>query len=239
MIVSSQLSYARSELEGRTLRIRILACLLSIVSVHLVAQTTEVSASFMAEKTTDQTIHFPAPVSCGLIAVPTCAEFGQRLSDSVRFAFLFTYAHRIVRTGPADLYLEAPFFVIPAHDMRDDAIASIPLGGPVPVTTNVFITPSLKAKFLSANSVSPFVSVGGGWAHYGGNGLNSVGTGVTTTAFNTWALQFGGGVDFRLPVSSLAVRTEFRDVLTRSRFGDIGDQRPHNLFMGVGLVYRQ
>ncbi|HET6936831.1 MAG TPA: hypothetical protein VFI72_18450, partial [Candidatus Angelobacter sp.] len=101
----------------------------------------------------------------------------------------------------------------------------------IPIGSNLFITPSIKLKLLPESGVSPFASAGGGWARYGNEGA----------AVNTWALQFGGGVDFKSFVPFLAFRAEIRDVFTGSRLDTTSPVNPshvHNLFIGAGLVLR-
>jgi hypothetical protein len=217
----------------------LIALLLALVSAQAVAQKNELSITFAAERTSDQTQTFPNPVPCPFIIFTPCEFNGQKLLDTTRFGLIASYARRIVRTGAADFYIEAPFFLIPSHDIRNQFISNIPVGGPVPAGTALFITPSLRAKLLPESAISPFVSVGGGLAHYGSvdTGGNNVGAPPAT---NSGALQFGGGIDFKTPVPALAIRAEIRDVWTGSRFGstDFSVTRPHNLFIGAGLVFR-
>lgn len=225
--------------QGGKLHKLLIAFLLALVSAQAVAQKNELSITFAAQRTSDQTLTFPAPVACPFISNPPCAFTGEKLIDQTRFGLIASYARRIVRTGAADLYIEAPFFVIPSHDIRNVFIANIPLAGPVPAGTALFITPSLRAKLLPESTISPFVSVGGGLAHYGSvdSGGNNVGAPPAT---NSGALQFGGGIDVKTPVPALAIRAEIRDVWTGSRFGstDFSVTRPQNVFIGVGLVFR-
>ncbi len=70
--------------------------------------------------------------------------------------------------------------------------------------SSVFVTPSLRVKFAPGFPVSPFASIGGGWAHYN----------LAGTSMNKGALQFGGGVDIKTGIPLLGFRAEVRDFVT-------------------------
>ena len=111
--------------------------------------------------------------------------------------------------------------------------ATSPLGGISPGNlSSLFFTPSLKLKLLPAASVSPFVSAGGGLAHFN----------VNSTGSNNGAFQVGGGADFKTPVPWLGIRAELRDVISgQPNFGPgtlPADSRRHNVFVGGGVVLK-
>ena len=69
--------------------------------------------------------------------------------------------------------------------------------------TSLYVTPGFKAQFLPSAFVSPWASIGGGWAHFA----------FPLDHTNKAALQFGGGADFETPFPHLAFRVEVRDFL--------------------------
>jgi len=105
---------------------------------------------------------------------------------------------------------------------------------------SLFITPALRVNFFNSQSVSPWVSVGGGYGLfkqsdqliYGGPN-----PGKTTT--NTGIFQFGGGLDV-FPWSNWGFRLEARDYY--SGVPDLNvttvRSRQHNIYVGGGLVRR-
>lgn len=80
------------------------------------------------------------------------------------------------------------------------------------VVVGAFVTPGLRAKLLPGASISPFVSVGGGWARYS----------LGPASNNKGALEFGGGVDFKTGIPLLGFRAEVRDFVTSEPRFDLG-----------------
>ena len=102
--------------------------------------------------------------------------------------------------------------------------------------SSLFITPSLRLKLLPSSSISPWGSIGGGWAHYSSD---------VTLANNKGALQFGGGLDFKTGIPHLAFRAEVRDFVTSQPDPGIslflvhpqGGLHHHSLLVGGGVVF--
>jgi hypothetical protein len=101
----------------------------------------------------------------------------------------------------------------------------------------IFVTPGLRVKIAPIAPISPWVSVGGGWAHYSLNTAN--------TSENKGALQFGGGLDFKTGLPLLGFRAEVRDFVTGiptfgfgSSFVTESGLHHHNILAGGGLVLR-
>jgi len=144
-----------------------------------------------------------------------------------------TGAIRLANFRVASLHLEVPVSGIPS--------AHVDFPGTPPSNalkiSSVFVTPSLRVKFAPGFPVSPWASIGGGWAHYHLAGPSE----------NKGALQFGGGVDIKTGIPLLGFRAEVRDFVTgQPDFGilsiqTVGSQslgRRHNVLAGGGIVLR-
>ena len=143
-----------------------------------------------------------------------------------------TGAVRVFNAHLASLYLEVPVAVIPAQPTPV-------LPGAVPFHLSaLFVTPGVRIKLLPIASVSPWVSVGGGWAHYSSDD--------PFPTVNNHALQYGGGVDFKSGLPLLAFRAEARDFVTADPSALVAGPSTtpknglhhHSVLVGVGIVLR-
>lgn len=140
-------------------------------------------------------------------------------------------AFRLANAHVASLHLEVPIAGIPSTPVT---ISTTP-SAVVDHINTLFVTPSLRLKILPASPIAPWVSFGGGWARYG---LDS------GTRTNKGAVQYGGGLDFKvLPL--LGFRAEVRDYVTGDpNFGlgsvlagnTSGGLHHHNVLAGGGIV---
>lgn len=144
-----------------------------------------------------------------------------------------TGAVRLANFKLASLHLEAPVAGIPSASVN---FPSVPSGIQLKLSS-VFVTPSLRVKFAPGFPVSPWASIGGGWAHYN----------LAGSSMNKGALQFGGGVDIKTGIPLLGFRAEVRDFVTgQPDFGIVNIQtlgssslgRRHSVLAGGGIVLR-
>jgi hypothetical protein len=136
----------------------------------------------------------------------------------------------------ASLHLEVPFAGIPSQKVTFTVFPDIVSNVFTARLSSVFITPSIKAKFLPGAPVSPWVSAGGGWAHFS----------FPNDFTNKGALQFGGGADIKTPFPHFGFRVEVRDFLSgHPSFGTpgvglVGNAESglsrHNVLAGGGFV---
>ena len=165
-------------------------------------------------------------VAC-IVTDPNCAAPNH---TSSRISYEGVVAHRLANLHLASFYLELPVVGVPNRTVRHDTL----LPGSVNVFqdySSVFFTPGLKLKF-SLPVLSPFVSVGGGFAHFSPD-TNSVGT--TPSSSTTGAFQVGGGIDLGL-IPHIALRGEVREFYTGNPFSSSVGTSRHNIFAGAGLV---
>jgi opacity protein-like surface antigen len=142
-----------------------------------------------------------------------------------------TLGLKLINAGAASLSFEVPVAGIPSTAITLSTSPSTVVNH----LSTVFVTPSLRLKILPASPIAPWVSFGGGWARY------SLDSGNT----NKGAVQYGGGIDFKLlPVVGL--RAEVRDYVTgEPNFGLVsvlngnnGGFHHHNVLVGGGVVLR-
>jgi len=139
---------------------------------------------------------------------------------------------RVLNAHAVSLHIEAPIAGIPSATLTE----------PITSTTldhisTLFITPGLRMKFVPGAPVSPWVSIGGGWAHYS---LKDA-----SLTQNKAALQYGGGLDFKTGLPLLGFRAEVRDFVTGdpdfnlgSLFSTSSGLHHHNILAGGGIVLR-
>jgi hypothetical protein len=165
-------------------------------------------------------------VNTGIICITAPCPSVVTFRTDHQYFLEATGAVRLVNFKVASLHLEIPVAAIPsALVVRPNFTLS-----------SLYVTPSLRVKLAPGFPVSPFVSVGGGWAHYH---LPGAGT-------NGGALQFGGGVDLKTGIPLLGIRGEVRDFVTgqpnfKSFFGfptQNNDDLRHNVLVGGGIVLR-
>jgi hypothetical protein len=104
----------------------------------------------------------------------------------------------------------------------------------------LFVTPSVRVNIFSSDSVSPWVSAGGGYGHFRESSVTlyeEPNPGATGT--NTGVVQFGAGLDV-WPWHRWGARLEARDFYSGvpDLNVDTGRSRQHNYYVGVGIVHR-
>jgi hypothetical protein len=156
-------------------------------------------------------------------------RFGNGLSFEVN------YARGILGSQLYSIWLEVPFVVNPDEDLH----AALPNRVPQQYSA-FFVTPAARLKLFPVQAVSPWVSFGGGFAHYGASStLLFGGTNPNNTGSSSGALQAGGGLDVKF-FQNFSVRGEVRDFWTGvPPLGlNTGRTRQHNYFVAGGIVWR-
>ena len=207
-------------------RFAILPFVLLTFSTMGLAQKADVS--FVAGGAFVSEDHVPPGVTC---TIPCPLAFNFRTDTHVFYAG--TGAVRLANFKLASLHLEVPVAGVPsAHVVFSGSptLNSLRL-------SSLFVTPSLRLKFAPGTPISPFVSIGGGWARYSFAG----------PATNKGALQYGGGVDINTGIPLLGFRAEVRDFVSgQPEFANISTQTlgsssngwRHNVLAGGGIVLR-
>lgn len=131
------------------------------------------------------------------------------------------FAHRLANLHLASIYLELPVVGTSDRNIRQ--------GNFVQNFSSIFFTPSLRFK-VSVPVISPFVSVGGGFAHFS---PSTNGGTLPDQSSTQGAFQAGAGFDIGTPIPHLALRGEAREFFTGKP--DFSPNR-HNIFVGGGVV---
>jgi hypothetical protein len=202
--------------------LRRFAILLVLLAFSTLSQAQRADASFVVGGAFATEDNSRVGITC-TIPCPPAFHF----SNNHHVFYEGTGAVRLANFKVASLHLEVPVAGIPSAQV---VFPGTPPAGPLKLSS-LFVTPSLRVKLAPGFPVSPFVSIGGGWAHY------SVGSGRTD---NSGALQFGGGVDIKTGIPLLGFRAEVRDFITGNPdFGSLSVRAgAHNVLAGGGIVFR-
>jgi hypothetical protein len=154
--------------------------------------------------------------------------FTNPLDLGAAWALEGTFAHRIAAPPVVSLYLEVP--------VAGSFSSSIPTLSGISVArsyTSLFVTPGLRVKLAPAFPLSPYFSVGGGYAHFNHQLFNG-----TSSTNDSVAFDIGGGLDLKI-APFIGLRGEIRDFnsggldIPTLAFG-----RQNSLFVTAGVVLR-
>jgi hypothetical protein len=180
---------------------RFVLLLIFLLSVSTAALSQKADVAFVVGGSfvSDSKVLFAVP--CLLPPCPASPTFLNNVKTDHHVFLEGTPAFQLLNAKVASLHIEVPIAGIPSQTTR--VITSTPPSVVLDHIDTTFVTPSLRLKLLPGAGLSPFVSVGGGWAHYSlTHGSNSKG-----------AVQYGGGIDFKV-FPHLAIRGEVRDFVT-------------------------
>jgi hypothetical protein len=160
--------------------------------------------------------------------LPPTLHFGNEESID------FNYSRLLKVHGIFGFSAELPVAIYPRMDL------ATPSHGIPKDIGALFATPSARVNFFNGDALSPWFSAGGGYARFRESSkLNFYGENPGPTSTNTWAVQFGAGLDV-FPWRHWGFRTEFRDFY--SGVPDLNFKtdktHQHNYYVGVGVIRR-
>jgi hypothetical protein len=168
----------------------------------------------------------------GILGAPS---YDPNLRFGNGLTFEVDYARRVLDGGGLwSLAVEIPFVMNPDEDLH--AAQNV-----VPKQySTIFLTPSARLKLFPEQAVSPWVSFGGGFGHFGESstllfgGSNPIKSGNTTGV-----LQAGVGLDVKI-IGKFSVRGEARDFWSGvpDLNANTGKSRQHNILVAGGIVWR-
>ncbi len=149
-------------------------------------------------------------------------------------AFAANYSRLLKARGIFGLRAEVPIAIYPSMDLNTGANV-------IPKTVGaLFITPAARLNFFYGDALTPWVSVGGGYARFWQSSqLNYYGSNPGPGGTNTGVVQFGAGLDV-FPWQRWGFRTEFRDFYSGVPDLNVntGHSRQHNYYVGIGVIRR-
>ena len=165
----------------------------------------------------------------GAPAYDSQLRFGKGLTFEVNYA-------RGLLGGPLfSLSAEVPFVV----NVDQDLHAALPIR--IPDGYKSFIaTPAARLNIFPVTAVSPWVSIGGGFAHFSpSSDLLFTGKNPNPTGTTTGAVEAGVGLDVKV-FKEFRLRGEARDFWTGVPQLNVptGKDHQHNYLVGVGIVWR-
>ena len=184
------------------------------------AQKNEVSGSLGRIFISDQ----------GILGAPA---FDPNLHFGKGLTFEANYARRVIDGQLWSLALEVPFVanldedVHSAQDVTPKQFSSI------------FVTPAARLNVFPNQAVSPWISLGGGFSHFGPSStLEFGGPNPGKTGTTTGVLQAGVGLDVKI-IGNFRLRGEARDFWSGEPQLNVntGKSRQHNIFVGGGIVW--
>jgi hypothetical protein len=172
-------------------------------------------------------------VIAGAKVTPKVGSATNETTFSTGFAFEGNYAAQLAHVPAVSLHLEFPVVASPSTDLSTSNLTA------VKSYSSIFFTPALRLKLLPESPFSPWISAGGGLAHFGPGSTTQAGTTVTTASTNKGAVQAGVGADFHPPLLPVAFRFEARDFYTGIiNLNTVDIKVRHNIFVGGGVVLR-
>lgn len=172
-------------------------------------------------------------VIAGAKITPKVGSTTNETTFSTNFAVEANYAAQLAHVPAVSLHLEFPFVAAPSTDLTTSNLTA------VKSYSSIFFTPALRLKILPESPFSPWISAGGGLAHFGPSSTTLAGTTVTTASTNKSAVEAGVGADFHPPLLPVAFRFEARDFYTGiPNLNTVNIKVRHNLLVGGGVVFR-
>jgi hypothetical protein len=168
--------------------------------------------------------------------VPGTNFFDNTVHSGKGLSFEGDYARKLKSYRWGTLSVEVPVVVNPDEDLNY-GLNQIP-----EQYSSVFVTPAARVNFLEGSAFSPWVSFGGGLAHYvASKNLLFSGPNPGHRVDNSGVLEAGIGFDVKIPrVDIFRFRFEARDFWTGEPpiNVDTGHARQHNYFVGGGVVFQ-
>jgi hypothetical protein len=166
--------------------------------------------------------------------IPGAPSYDPDLRFGDGLTFELNYARHLMGGELLSLSLEVPFVVNADEDLH--AAQNV-----IPKQySSYFVTPAARLNLFPDQAVSPWVSVGGGFGHFGASSTLEFGsfpnpgkTGTTTGVF-----EAGLGLDVRL-FKRFSLRGEARDFWSGEPQLNVttGNSRQHNIFVAGGVVW--
>jgi hypothetical protein len=207
--------YSGGEMSAK--RLAALVVLVLILVSSALAQVNEFSITAGRAFVSTQTV----PIT----ALPV--HFGQEEM------FEFNYGRLLKSHSIFGLYAELPVAIYPRMDVNYN------LGTTPKDIGALFVTPSVRLNVFSGDSVTPWVSAGGGYGRFRVAPVTLYENPNPGSGSNTGVIQFGAGLDVWV-WRNWGARFEARDFYSGAPNlnVDTGRSRQHNYYVGLGVLHR-
>ncbi len=173
-------------------------------------------------------------ITAGRTFVGTQTASGLPVHFGNEESFEFNYGRLLKSHSIFGLYAELPVAIYPRMDVNYN------LGHLTPKDIGaLFVTPSVRLNIFSGDSVTPWVSAGGGYGRFRVAPVTLYEDPNPGSGSNTGVVQFGAGLDVWV-WHSWGARFEARDFYSGAPNlnVDTGRSRQHNYYVGLGVVHR-
>jgi hypothetical protein len=167
------------------------------------------------------------------VSTQTVATTGLPVHFGNEESVAFNYARFLKSFKVFGLYAELPVAIYPRMDVNYH------LGTTPKDIGALFVTPSVRVNIFSGESVTPWVSVGGGYGRFREAPVTLYENPNPGAGSNTGVVQFGAGLDVWF-WHTWGGRFEARDFYSGAPAlnVDTGRSRQHNYYVGVGVIHR-
>lgn len=174
-------------------------------------------------------------VSAGrtFVSTETASSTGLPIHFGNPASFEADYSHFLVRKSILGFYAEVPVAIYPRMNVNY-------YFGTTPKDVGaLFVTPSLRMNIFSGDSVTPWVSVGGGYGRFRYAPVTLYENPNAEAGSNTGVVQFGAGLDVWV-WHRWGARFEARDFYSGEPDLNVptNNGRQHNYYVGVGVAHR-
>lgn len=162
---------------------------------------------------------------------------GHTISFGNGLSFDVEYARRFLVTPVFSVSGEAVLMVNHDEDINGGAYGFAVVPNQI---SELFFTPAVRLNLFPTTAVSPWVSVGGGFGHFGQSSNLIYGGPNPGQSTNTGVLEGGLGLDVKA-WRKLSIRGEVRDFwsgVPDFPLAPTGKSRQHNFFVGGGAFWR-
>ena len=173
-------------------------------------------------------------VSTETIQNPPVGDVNPKIHFANPASVAFNYGRLLKSRSIFGLYAELPVAIYFRMDLNTGA-NQIPkdIGA-------LFVTPSARVNIFASDSVTPWVSAGGGYGRFReSSDLNFFNKNPGPTGTNTGVVQFGAGLDVWF-WHSWGARFEARDFYSGAPALNVTttNSRQHNYYVGAGIAHR-
>jgi hypothetical protein len=181
-----------------------------------------------------QVNEFSITAGRAFVSTQTVPSTGLPVHFAQEEMFEFNYGRLLKTHSIFGLSAELPVAIYPRMDVNYFYGAKTPkdIGA-------LFVTPSVRLNIFSSESVTPWVSVGGGYGRFRVAPVTLYGNPNPGSGSNTGVVQFGTGLDVWV-WQRWGARLEARDFYSGvpALNVDTGRSRQHNYYVGLGVVHR-